>query len=198
MNKKLISICALVAMAALVIAGASMAYFSDTVETKGNVLTSGNVDISIEETTGETAEGEQKIIANSTFTRTFEIKNNGTSDAYVRLNATSELGIYAFKLYTEGNNGWLKGTDGSYYYNTAVTSGSSITITLQATVNENLAQNTDESTYTFNSTSYTADKILADYNIVAEAIQTAGFDGYEAAFKAFDGADAEVTTSATE
>ena len=200
MNKKLISICALIAMAALVIAGASMAYFSDTVETTGNVLISGNVDISISEIVTDDADTDFKpgVAVN----RELKITCEGASGAYVRIKTESTDGVYSFSVDTTADTKWVYSENGIYTYTEALKKGESVSITVSMTLSDKVEYDETSAEYEYvigeNKYTYTKDEILKAYSITAEAIQTTGFATYDVAFTAMDNQNAAVSTSATE
>lgn len=202
MNKKLISICALIAMAALVIAGASMAYFSDTIETKGNVLISGNVDISISEIVADGAITDLK--PGVAIERELKITCEGTTGAYVRIKTESADGVYSFSVDTASDTKWVNSGNGIYTYTEALKKGESVSITVSMTLSNKVEYDETSGNYVLRETvstsakEYTKDDILKAYSITAEAIQTTGFATYDVAFAAMDNQNAAVSTSATE
>ncbi len=183
MNKKLISICALVAMAALVIAGASMAYFSDTVETKGNILTAGNVDISISENFASDADTDIK--PGIAVERELKITGVGESGAYVRIKTESADSVYTFSVDVSGTD-WIDSGNGVYTYTKVLAKNESVNLTVSMTLNSDV--NYDEATdrYVLGEKTYTKDELLKAFTITAEAVQTVGFEGFEDAFNALD------------
>ncbi len=196
MNKKLISICALIAMAALVIAGASMAYFSDTIETKGNVLISGNVDISISEIVADGAITDLK--PGVAIERELKITCEGTTGAYVRIKTESADGVYSFSVDTASDTKWVDSGNGIYTYTEALKKGESVSITVSMTLSNKVEYDETSGNYVLGQNRYTKDDILGAYSITAEAIQTTGFAAYDVAFAALDNQNAAVSTSATE
>lgn len=186
MNKKLISICALIAMAALVIAGASMAYFSDTIETDRNVLTSGNVDISISENVAS-GTGIQFTPGNPV-SRELKITCVGESGAYVRIKTESEneLFTFTFAFDTSVNPYWVDSGNGVYAYTKALSKGESISITVSMSLNTGVNYDSAKDKYVLDGSEFTKDQLLGAYKITAEAIQATGFDAYDAAFDALD------------
>ncbi len=184
MNKKLISICALIAMAALVIAGASMAYFSDTIETDRNVLTSGNVDISISENVAS-GTGIQFTPGNPV-SRELKITCVGESGAYVRIKTESENNLFTFAFDPAVNPDWVDSGNGVYAYTKALSKGESISITVSMSLNTGVNYDSANDKYVLDGSVFTKDELLGAYKITAEAIQTTGFDAYSAAFAALD------------
>ena len=187
MNKKLISICALIAMAALVIAGASMAYFSDTIETDRNVLTSGNVDISISENV--TSGTGIQFTPGTSVLRELKITCVGESGAYVRIKTESENDLFTFAFEPSEpsvNTYWVDSGNGVYAYTKALSKDESISITVSMSLNTGVNYDKANDKYVLDGSEFTKDELLGAYKITAEAIQTTGFDAYYAAFAALD------------
>lgn len=95
MKKKIIAICLCVALVAVGIVGATLAYFTDT-DKADNVFTTGNVDIILNENFGDNnPETPEKLIPatgsaqNGTLkngiTKEVSVINDGTEDCYVRV-----------------------------------------------------------------------------------------------------------------
>ncbi len=183
MNKKLISICALIAMAALVIAGASMAYFSDTVKTNENVLTAGNVDISIGESVAAGADTDIK--PGITVERELKITGIGESGAYVRIKTESVDSVYSFSVDVSDTD-WVDSGNGIYTYTKVLAKNESVNLTVSMTLNRDIDYDETTDSYVLGEKTYTKDELLRAYTITAEAIQTAGFSSYEDSFKALD------------
>lgn len=142
MKKKLTLIATAVALGALAVVGATMAYFTSQ-DTATNVITTGNVQISITETSNDensimNENGIQYIGAitpGQNISKIPVIVNDGNNDAYVRA-------YVEFKYYDEERNDitaefkgeepkieyntadWIKGeaaeAQGYYYYNKAI------------------------------------------------------------------------------
>lgn len=91
MKKKIISLCLVIALVATAIAGATLAYFTDT-DTVENTFTMGKVEIDLTENEGNEQEGidyEDAIVPGHVFAKdpTVEIKE-GSEDAYLFLDVT--------------------------------------------------------------------------------------------------------------
>lgn len=104
MKKKLVSLCAVVALAAVAVGGATLAYFTDT-EAKTNSFTVGNVDIRIDEmmedANGNWVEYEDQKLApidhsKTTFNKLVETVNEGSEDAYIRTFVTCPADMYDY------------------------------------------------------------------------------------------------------
>ena len=87
MKKKIISLCLVVALGATAVIGGTLAYFTDVTETKTNVFTSGDVEITLEEPNW--VEGaEHNIMPDAYFVKDPTITNTGSEDCYVFLDVT--------------------------------------------------------------------------------------------------------------
>lgn len=95
MKKKLVSLCAVVALAAVAVGGATLAYFTDT-DAKNNTFTTGNVAIDLIENFGDnnpdtpeklipaTGSAQDGTLENGVI-KEVSVKNTGTEKAYVRV-----------------------------------------------------------------------------------------------------------------
>lgn len=129
-NKKRVVVLALAAL--LLVAGGTFtyAYFTDAKE-QTNVITMGNVSIELTEPQFSTNTGGtnkiSNVMPNQTIVKDPTITlNTGSNDAYIRvkLTYTGDLTTSQQAQLETGivfNAGWAKGTDGYYYYNTALT-----------------------------------------------------------------------------
>lgn len=81
MKKKITAIALVVCMLAIAIAGATMAYFTDTEESVENVMTVGKVDIYMDEEFNE----DLPLLPNVEIEKLVEVENRGTVDTYVRV-----------------------------------------------------------------------------------------------------------------
>ena len=93
MKKKLMAIALAVCVAAVLAAGASLAYFTDKTETVDNVFTMGNVKITLDET-DLTKPGDSRTAAGNTYENLYPgmdmvkdptVHNTGRNDAWVRV-----------------------------------------------------------------------------------------------------------------
>lgn len=146
MKKKIIAIALCVALVAVGIVGATLAYFTD-VDQKTNVFTAGNIDIALDEKFGQNSElvpGTSKVNA---VQKEVTVKNEGSKDAYVRVHIAvpsalvdqnlmsyNDLLHWNFKAeawapngwslkptYTEDDNGWTdNGWENQNAYNTTI------------------------------------------------------------------------------
>jgi len=132
MSKKIIAISAAIALAALAIVGGTLAWFTAS-DTATNVLTTGNITMTLTETdaTGASAEGLtiNGIMPGDTIHKDPTITNTSASGeaAYVRAkfavtgDAGNAQGASAATVAASidakiSTTDWLKGTDGWYYY----------------------------------------------------------------------------------
>ena len=124
MKKKIFTIALVVALAAILIVGGTMAFFTDT-KTKDNTFTIGDVSIDLLEPNWDPTNTDNKY-PGQTLAKDPQVKNDGTNDAFVRikvegLDALKTAGLSAEDIALEGldtANWTLK--DGYYYYNTKV------------------------------------------------------------------------------
>ncbi len=86
MKKKIISICLVAIIAVMAIAGASLAYFTDT-DKKENVFTVGNVDITLVESKWD-ASKVGNVVPGYTYDKDPVVNNVGSTDAWVRVDVT--------------------------------------------------------------------------------------------------------------
>lgn len=94
MKKKISAIFMCVALGAIAIAGASLAYFTDT-DAQKNTFTTGNVAIDLYEDFGDNKDGLEKLIPatgsvkggdlENAVTKKVYVENTGSEDAYVRV-----------------------------------------------------------------------------------------------------------------
>ena len=194
-NKKLVTVCLVVALLAVCAIGGSLAYFTDT-DTKDNTFTVGNVNIELTET-----EWVQNSIANPgvAVDKNPIVKNIGENEAWIRVNVTISDAA-AFKAAMKAHNitdlaTIFAGHDEDYWTRASIAEDADAdTITYSYYYKEKVAKN--ESTQPiFTSvtipaafTSAEMAEIGDDFTIkvTADAIQTAGLATVEAAFAAFD------------
>lgn len=200
MKKKTITICLVIMLLAIGIAGGSLAYFTGN-DSATNTFTVGNVDIDLLEPSWDgDGNGQQIADPGVAVAKDPYVKNVGKNDAWIRVNVTVSEAA-AFKAAMAAHNltdlnaifgghpagDWtLAGTSEdsekdtitySYYYNQILPSGNNTsylftTVTLPAKfTNEDVKEMGGDFVIT----------------VTADAIQSNGFDTVEAAFKAFDG-----------
>ncbi len=142
MTKKLIAIAAVIVIAAAAVVGGTLAWFTDA-DTATNVLTTGNIDITLTETAvdGQTATVNPKgldipdIMPGDTVHKDPKITNNsGTESAWIRAKftvantstpGTAASGALIDPIVTAidldiDDAVWLKGNDGWYYLKAAL------------------------------------------------------------------------------
>lgn len=150
MKRKLTLIAATVALGALLVTGATLAWFTST-DTATNVVTVGNVDIDIVETSDDqnvTVTEHEGIVWNDVMTpgqvlsKKPEIKNTGSNTAWVRasveikyfkgekeITLPSDVAIPTINFNTgDANDKWTS-EGGYYYYNSPLTTQSPADVT---------------------------------------------------------------------
>ena len=213
MKKKILALSMCIALAAIAIVGASLAYFTDT-KTATNTFTMGDVKIKLDETNVNDPEGdrvasnEYNVYPGAVVTKDPIVHNTGKNGAYIRAtvnvsNWMNLVGAYYpdFKE-TFPNDGYkaalnlLVGELGEGWSVVDVVKGDVFTIgqfdaKFILKYDGVLAANND-TTAMFRTVTIPAgiDNANADsfdeVKVVAQAIQADGFDTWEAAFAAFD------------
>lgn len=121
MKKKILSIALVVAMVAVIAAG-SLAYFTDK-ESKDNVFTVGNVDITLTEPNWDNEEKED-VYAGEPLAKDPTVTNVSKNPCFVRIKVENldqfdNEGAITYRTdYVDGKlgDGWVMGTDGYFYY----------------------------------------------------------------------------------
>ena len=213
MKKKILALSMCIALAAIAIVGASLAYFTDT-KTATNTFTMGNVRIKLDETNVNDLEGDRvtsnvyNVYPGAVVTKDPIVHNIGKNGAYIRAtvnvsNWMNLVGAYYpdFKE-TFPNDGYkaalnlLVGELGEGWSVVGVEAGDVFTIgqfdaKFILKYDGVLASGTD-TTAMFQTVTIPAgiDNANADsfdeVKVVAQAIQADGFDTWEDAFAAFD------------
>ncbi len=148
-SKKLIPMLAAVTLLAVIGAGATLAYFTDTSDTT-NIITMGHVEIEIDEPgyEGDDNNEVKDILPGETIIKDPTVTvSEGSADAYIRTTLT--IGNLT-KEQTEEllagiviNAGWYYNEeDGYYYYNRKLAAGENATLFNQVTVPENWGNET--------------------------------------------------------
>jgi len=135
--KRKIFVVSLIAICLSLLGFGTMAYFTSE-DTTHNVITSGGVNIDIQEwadkekTVRFPDDGVTGVMPGTDITKIVEIKNTGSSDAYVRVKVekdivlpdetagTPDLGLMKIDF---DQTYWILGDDGYYYYKTALQPG---------------------------------------------------------------------------
>lgn len=212
-KKKIVSLCLAAVLVVMAIAGATVAYFTDT-KTADNTFTMGNVQIKLDETNVNDPEGdrvssnEYNVYPGAVVTKDPIVHNTGKNGAYIRAtvnvsNWMNLVGAYYpdFKE-TFPNDGYkaalnlLVGTLGEGWSVVGVEAGDVFTIgqfdaKFILKYDGVLAAGAD-TTAMFQTVTIPAgiDNANADsfdeVKVVAQAIQADGFDTWEAAFAAYD------------
>lgn len=135
MKKKIITVAVIAAVLALVVGG-TLAYFTDQ-ETAHNVITSGTVDITLQEWADEaktepfSEDGVDGVMPGTEVTKIVEVKNTGDNGVYVRMKVEkaiqladeegdTDVSLIALDINTTD---WTDGGDGFYYYNEVLGAG---------------------------------------------------------------------------
>ena len=124
MKKKIVAIALVACLALTVIAGATLAYFTDKTEVKENVFTVGNVDITLTEPKWD-ANGTQdapEVYPGEKLAKDPTVENVGANPCFVRikvtgLNCLGDAGMITLRTdYAEGISAEWVEYDGYYYY----------------------------------------------------------------------------------
>lgn len=135
MKRKLL-ILSVLAICIATLAAGSLAYFN-TEQKARNVITSGNIDIALQEwadkekTEPFPENGVSGVMPGSEVTKIVEVKNTGSSDAWVRVKVTKDIslaeGVEAQVdlglLKLDCDKGYWTEKDGYYYYHEALKPG---------------------------------------------------------------------------
>lgn len=213
MKKKILALSMCIALAAIAIVGASLAYFTDT-KTATNTFTMGNVQIKLDETDIKNPEGdrvasnEYNVYPGAVVTKDPIVHNTGKNGAYIRatVNVSNWMNLVAayypdFKV-TFPNDSYkaalnlLVGELGEGWSVVEVVAGDTFTVgqfdvKFILKYDGVLAAGAD-TTAMFQTVTIPAgiDNANADsfdeVKVVAQAIQADGFTTWDAAFAAFD------------
>ena len=131
MKKKVISLCLVVALVAIAVIGGTLAYFTDTTDTKDNVFTVGNVNIVLTETKWDAEADHDDVYPGEALAKNPVVANisddgNTISDnpCFVRVKVTGldclgeDFPITYETDYVAGKlgEGWVLADDGYFYY----------------------------------------------------------------------------------
>ena len=213
MKKKILALSMCIALAAIAIVGASLAYFTDT-KTAKNTFTMGNVQIKLDETDVKNPEGDRvtsnayDVYPGAVVTKDPIVHNTGKNGAYIRatVNVSNWMNLAAayypdFKE-TYPNDGYkaalnlLVGDLGEGWSVVGVEAGDVFTVgqfdAKFILKYDGVLASGDETTAMFQTVTIPAgiDNANADsfdeVKVVAQAIQADGFETWEDAFTAFD------------
>ena len=207
-KKKIVTVSAVAAVAAMVIAGSTMAYFTDSKEAT-NTFTMGDVSIKLDETditskTGartETGNDYEGVTPGQVVTKDPIIYNTGSNDAYIRALVTVEDWVAECKEYfpdyklVYGDDGYEQsllniadnlGTGWSIVGCSLSEDGKDVIFELKYA---DVLGEDEETTAMFNTITVPAamsgDDTFGNIVVEGQAIQNAGFDSWEAAFNEF-------------
>lgn len=116
MKKKIVALCLCVALLAVAIAGASLAYFTDKTGSLTNTFTVGKVAIKLDETTGEN----YHVVPGTEIAKDPKVTVEANSEAsyvFVKVEESQDFAALAEKLTYGMAEGWteLDNVDGVYY-----------------------------------------------------------------------------------
>ena len=133
MKKKLTAVALIICMIAIMLVGATMAYFTDETDVKENVFTVGNVDITLTEDAwvASGAEDAPEVYPGEALAKDPVVTNVGANPCFVRisvtgLNCLGENNMITYRTdYVDNTLGtdWVKHTDGYYYYTKVLAAG---------------------------------------------------------------------------
>ncbi len=213
MKKKILALSMCIALAAIAIVGASLAYFTDT-KTATNTFTMGNVKIKLDETDIKNPQGdrvtsnEYNVYPGAVVTKDPIVHNIGKNGAYIRatVNVSNWMNLasayYPDFKETFPNDGYkaalnlLVGELGEGWSVVEVVEGDTFTLgqfdAKFILKYDGVLAAGDDTAAMFQTVTIPAgiDNANADsfdeVKVVAQAIQADGFDTWEAAFAAFD------------
>ena len=213
MKKKILALSMCIALAAIAIVGASLAYFTDT-KTATNTFTMGNVKIKLDETDIKNPQGdrvtsnEYNVYPGAVVTKDPIVHNIGKNGAYIRatVNVSNWMNLasayYPDFKETFPNDGYkaalnlLVGELGEGWSVVEVVEGDTFTLgqfdAKFILKYDGVLAADDDTAAMFQTVTIPAgiDNANADsfdeVKVVAQAIQADGFDTWEAAFAAFD------------
>ena len=134
MKKKILSLTLVVCLLAIAVVGGTLAYFTDTTDTKENVFTVGNVNIELTEPSWEGGQGEADapaVYPGEPLAKDPTVENTGVNPCFVRvsvegLDCLAPASDITYRTdYVVGNLGenWVLHTDGYYYYTEVLAAG---------------------------------------------------------------------------
>lgn len=198
MKKKITSLALIVALAAIAIVGASLAYFTDTTGPTTNTFTFGKVSIELLENWQEPV----AVLPGIAYPKEPWVENDGTNEAWVRMHVTitaTDILLEAAKDKIDGFtvNSILDGVDTAHWTLAATQARSTTEITYTYHYNDivGTAQDANRTTPLFTSVTIPKEFTSNDFRgleafeivITADAIQTSdAYSTVEDAFKIFD------------
>lgn len=200
MKKKITAIFLCVALVAIAIVGASLAYFTDT-KTATNTFTMGDVKIKLDETNVNDTEGdrvtsnEYNVYPGAVVTKDPTVHNTGKNAAWIRAKVEVKGWVTNREKYPNYVAGELKdslkylidGLGEGWSLVSATAANEDVTFVLMYA--DKLAAGAD-TTAMFEKvnvpTGLQNGQEFGTIKVTAEAIQTDGFDTWDAAFAAFD------------
>lgn len=137
MNKKFLTVGLAGVLAVTAVVGGSLAYFTDT-DKKDNAFTVGNVDITLTEPQWDEigSKEAENAYPGEALAKDPTVTNDGANPCFVRIQVTGldqfdTKGDITYRTYDEDTeeyieglgDGWSKGTDGYFYYDTVLDTG---------------------------------------------------------------------------
>lgn len=123
-KKKIVSLCLAAVLVVMAVAGATVAYFTDT-DSKDNTFTVGNVDITLTEPSWNTnGEESDDVYPGEPLKKDPTVENVGKNPCFVRIKVENldqfdQKGMITYRTdYVTGKLGtdWVLHTDGYFYY----------------------------------------------------------------------------------
>lgn len=130
-KRKILLVAAAMCMIAILAVGGTLAYFTDETDVKNNVFTVGNVEIKLEEPNWESegSEDAPEVYPGEALAKDPTVTNTGANPCFVRVSVEGldclvgegdgdEMLIHVRTNYVVDalGDGWVKHTDGYYYY----------------------------------------------------------------------------------
>lgn len=132
MQKKIIALCLVIALAATAVIGGTLAYFTDE-DDATNTFTVGNVDITLTEPNWNSSGSVDapEVYPGEALAKDPTVTNNGANPCFVRIKVTGldclgTAGDITYRTdYVDNKLGdnWVKHTDGYFYYNQVLAVG---------------------------------------------------------------------------
>lgn len=123
-KKKIVSLCLAAVLVVMAVAGATVAYFTDT-DSKDNTFTVGNVDITLTEPSWNTnGQESDDVYPGEPLAKDPTVTNDGANPCFVRIKVENldqfdQKGMITYRTdYVTGKLGtdWVLHTDGYFYY----------------------------------------------------------------------------------
>ena len=136
-KRKILLLAAALCMIAILAVGGTLAYFTDTTDVENNIFTVGNVDITLDEPKWEEqGKGDApEVYPGEALAKDPTVHNVGANPCFVRvrvsgLDCLGEAGMIKYRtnyVVDTLGEGWVKHTDGYYYYTKVLETGADTT-----------------------------------------------------------------------